>query len=203
MAEMRTSQLTALRRAIDCLPRRTREAMLAGIDNNTIVVGAYATADGVCPMLAAHRAGGRTNFIAFARAWDEFCFRGVTKRKRRPRLATRTELVTLRAHIEASMLAEENVDLSRALTEHDRLRRDRADRDRQEALAASPHEASSAGTPGPPAPVRPGDPDRSAELSRHPGWRWLRIMRSYDEYEQVLAELDSPQAERELAHSRH
>ena len=27
-------------------------------------------------MLAAHRAGGRTNAISFARAWDRFAFRG-------------------------------------------------------------------------------------------------------------------------------
>lgn len=202
MPRTRTSQLSVLRRAIDCLPRHTREAMLVGIDNNTIVVGAYSTADGVCPMLAAHRAGGRTNFIAFARAWDEFCFRGVAKRRRRPRLASHTELVTLRSHIEASLLAEETVDLSGALTEHDRLRRNRAERERQVAAVAVPIREAPA-KPRDRDRVRPGDPDRRRELAGQPGWRWLRIMRSYDEYEQALAELDSPQAERELTPSRH
>jgi hypothetical protein len=118
MAENRTSQIVALRRAIDCLPVRTRHAMLVGISNNTIVVGAYTMDNGVCPMLAAHRAGGRTNFVAFARAWDEFCFRGVRKGRRRPRLATSSELTTLRADIEASLLEEEHVDLVGAVAEH-------------------------------------------------------------------------------------
>ena len=47
-----------MRQAIDCLPVRTREAMLAGISDNDIIVGAYTDRDGrICPMLAAHRAG--------------------------------------------------------------------------------------------------------------------------------------------------
>ncbi len=41
--------------------------MLEGIAANEIIVGAYSTDDGICPMLAAHRAGGRTSVIAFAR----------------------------------------------------------------------------------------------------------------------------------------
>jgi hypothetical protein len=38
--------------------------MLDGIKRNPIIVGAYAATDGICPMLAAHRGGGRTSFIA-------------------------------------------------------------------------------------------------------------------------------------------
>jgi hypothetical protein len=58
-----------LRLAIDCLPMRTREAMLEGIHANEIIVGAYSDrAGGVCPMLAAHRHGGRTSFVSFAHA---------------------------------------------------------------------------------------------------------------------------------------
>ncbi len=54
-----------LRLAIDCLPLRTREAMLEGIRANEIIVGAYTDrAGGVCPMLAAHRHGGRTSFVS-------------------------------------------------------------------------------------------------------------------------------------------
>src|SRR3954471_4876069 len=65
------SPIEDLRLAIDCLPVRTRRAMLEGIRNNDIIVGAYADrAGGVCPMLAAHRCGGRTSFVSFARAWD-------------------------------------------------------------------------------------------------------------------------------------
>ena len=33
----------------------------------------------MCPMLAAHRNGGRTSFIAFAQAWDRFAFRGARR----------------------------------------------------------------------------------------------------------------------------
>jgi hypothetical protein len=47
--------------------------MLDGVRANTIVVGAYTDgAGGICPMLAAHRNGGRTSFLSFARAWDAF-----------------------------------------------------------------------------------------------------------------------------------
>ncbi|MBA2349653.1 MAG: hypothetical protein H0V81_15310, partial [Solirubrobacterales bacterium] len=64
------STIEDLRRVIDRLPTRTREAMLEGIGQNDIIVGSYSDRDGgVCPMLAAHRCGGRTSFISFARAW--------------------------------------------------------------------------------------------------------------------------------------
>ena len=44
-----------LRLTIDCLPLRTRIAMLEGVRSNDIIVGAYADrAGGVCPALAAH-----------------------------------------------------------------------------------------------------------------------------------------------------
>ena len=91
-----------LRRAIDGLPLRTREAMLEGVRTNEIIVGAYADRlGGVCPMLAAHRCGGRTSFVAFARAWDRF-----TGARRRSRRATSHELAVLRAQLEGSLLGE-------------------------------------------------------------------------------------------------
>src|ERR1700728_902294 len=48
-----------LRRAIDCLPTRTREAMLEGIARNErIIVGAYVDGEGgICPMLAGRASG--------------------------------------------------------------------------------------------------------------------------------------------------
>src|SRR3954471_14863787 len=89
-----------LRQAIDCLPERTREAMLEGIDANEIIVGAYTDRrGGVCPMLAAHRHGGPTRLATFAKAWDRY-----TGARRRPRPATQRELTTLRAMLEASLL---------------------------------------------------------------------------------------------------
>jgi hypothetical protein len=90
-----------LRLAIDCLPLRTREAMLEGVRSNDIIVGAYSDRrGGVCPMLAAHRHGGRTSFVSFAHAWDRFAG---AKRARR---ATQRELRVLEAQLEASILAE-------------------------------------------------------------------------------------------------
>ena len=88
-----------LRTTIDCLPLRTREAMLDGIAAGRIIVGAYTDRQGgVCPMLAAHRNGGRTSLASFARAWDRY-----TGAPRRPRRATERELTTLRAMLEASI----------------------------------------------------------------------------------------------------
>jgi hypothetical protein len=91
-----------LRTAIDCLPVTTREAMLDGIAAGRIIVGAYTDRQGgVCPMLAAHRNGGRTSMASFARAWDRY-----TGARRRPRPATQRELNTLRAMLEASIAME-------------------------------------------------------------------------------------------------
>jgi hypothetical protein len=89
-----------LRSAIDCLPERTRIAMLEGIDEeNRIIVGGYtAPGGGVCPMLAAHRRGGRTSFASFAKAWDRY-----TNAARGARPASERELRTLRAMLESSL----------------------------------------------------------------------------------------------------
>ena len=92
-----------LRTAIDCLPLQTRRALLAGVEANRIIVGAYTDRDGgVCPMLAAHRNGGRTSLASFARAWDRY-----TDAPRAPRPATERELNTLTAMLEASILLDE------------------------------------------------------------------------------------------------
>jgi hypothetical protein len=115
------SSVEDLRLAIDCLPLRTREAMLAGVRSNEIIVGAYSDrAGGVCPMLAAHRCGGRTSFVSFARAWDRFA---VAKRARR---ASARELRLLESHLEASIVAERGrADLGGAIADHQALVRDR------------------------------------------------------------------------------
>src|SRR3954466_13729954 len=123
---MPRSPLEDLRLAIDCLPRRTPLAMLEGGAPNELIVGAYTDRKGgVCPMLAAHRLGGRTNFISFARAWDRFA------RAKRARRATERELHVLRAQLEGSLLADENVDLEAAMREHQALARDRRAREAQ------------------------------------------------------------------------
>lgn len=100
-----------LRRAVDCLPAQTRAAMLAGLrEERQIVAGAYTHRGGVCPMLAAHRRGGRTSLLLFAKAWDRFT--GAA----RPRPATPHEVGVLAAHLEASLAAD--ADLGAALASH-------------------------------------------------------------------------------------
>jgi hypothetical protein len=91
------------------MPLQTRRAMLTGVEANRIIVGAYTDSNGgVCPMLAAHRNGGRTSLASFARAWDRYTgARGVA------RPATQRELNTLRAMLEASILLDETPVLER------------------------------------------------------------------------------------------
>jgi hypothetical protein len=117
-----------LRLTIDCLPVATRMAMLDGVSGGErIIVGAYADRDGgVCPMLAAHRRGGRTNFLSFATAWDRF-----TRAGRRARQATRRELEMLVGQLESSLMSDAHVDLDRAIDEHREIvgRREREARD--------------------------------------------------------------------------
>jgi hypothetical protein len=122
MRSLTHSPIDDLRLAIDCLPLRTREAMLEGIRANDIIVGAYSDRfGGVCPMLAAHRHGGRTSFVSFAHAWDRFAG---AKRARR---ATQRELRVLTAHLEASILAE--ADLGAAIRDHQAIARERRARE--------------------------------------------------------------------------
>src|SRR4051812_49741328 len=67
MPRSRRAAIQDLRHAIDCLPLRTREAMLEGVREHVIIAGAYTDRHGgMCPMLAAHRHGGRASFITFA-----------------------------------------------------------------------------------------------------------------------------------------
>ena len=196
MRTRRQVSITELRQAIDCLPRTTREAMLRGINTNEIIVGAYSDGDGICPMLAAHRNGGRTDFIGFARAWDRVAFRG--SRVRVARRATERELLILRTHLEASLMADDagEFDLGAALAEHQQLvsrrertaaaRRERTVR-RERADRREPAATSGSGR------VRPGDPDRSRELASRHGWAWMRVFRRYDDYERALARLEHEQ----------
>ena len=173
-----------LRQAIDRLPRHTRIAMLKGISANDIIVGAYATGDGICPMLAAHRNGGRTSFIAFAQAWDRVAFRG--RRKAGARRATERELLILSSHLEASLF-EDDVpadDLAAARREHQALM---AARGRDDRPRPADPDRSRPGDPGHP---RPGDPDRAPELEPRQGWAWTRVVRRYDEYERLMQRLE-------------
>jgi hypothetical protein len=109
------SPVERLRLAIDCLPVGTREAMLAGLRaNERIIAGAYVDGEGgVCPMLAAHRAGGRTDLLSFARSWDRF-----TRACKGARTATEREVRILIAQLEDSLSGAGGLDLDVAIAEH-------------------------------------------------------------------------------------
>lgn len=95
-------QAQRLRIMVDSLPHTTQVAMLEGLQRYDIIAGAYSDRDGgVCPMLAAHRCGGRTDFRSFARSWDRFT--GAVRARR----ASERELRTLGSHLEASLWREE------------------------------------------------------------------------------------------------
>jgi hypothetical protein len=154
--------------------------MVHGIDANRIIVGAYVDRQGgICPMLAAHREGGRTSLASFARAWD--CYTGANGR---PRSATERELRTLGTMLEASIAIDEQGpedELAKAAAEHRAAKR-RAARRR---------------VPKPRRPRRDtGERDRTRELRGRPGWAWLTLFRRFDEYERAVAELEEIERER-------
>jgi hypothetical protein len=165
-----------LRRAIDCLPRATREAMIGGIETGPIIVGAYTDGSGgVCPMLAAHRRGGRTSLASFARAWDRYT------EAQNARRATQRELNTLRAMLEASLWYDpEEADVAEAaaeLRERGKAREAEKARERRDT----------------------GERDRSRELRQRPGWAWLRVFRRLDDWEAALARAEEQRADQAAA----
>jgi hypothetical protein len=109
------------------LPERTRKAMLVGISNNTVITGAFTGGDGVCPMMAAHREGGRTSCVSFPEAWDKFT--GVYGRAI-TRQATGYEVGLLRMELEAS-LEPQHSELAEAIAEHAAMVEGRRHRDRR------------------------------------------------------------------------
>jgi hypothetical protein len=169
--------------AIECMPRETREAMLDGIASNRIIVGAYTDRQGgVCPMLAAHRNGGRTALASFARAWDRY-----TNAHGSPRPASERELRTLRVMLEASLVGdEERAELTAAVAALKAAKERRA-RESREAAEQRPTWDT-------------GERDRTPELHKRHGWAWLRVFRRYDAYKAALDQLEA--AEREQAAGR-
>jgi len=159
---MRRDHINELERAIDRLPMQTRTAMLDGIRANPIIVGAY-TDDkgGICPMLAAHRNGGRTTLLAFARSWDRFAD------TRRVRSASRRELAVLERLLTSSLDQDKDnelTDLGAAIAAHKDLTTRRMARRRPPAPAPAPEQISAARlTPGRVRGLRPRRADADAE----------------------------------------
>jgi hypothetical protein len=164
-----------LRTAVELLPQRTREAMLLGIERNQIIVGAYSDGEGgICPMLAAHRNGGRTNVASFAKAWDDFTG------ARRPRRATRREIRALRCYLEMSLL-EGDVRGGSLAQLAEGIRAERRETAERRAIEADV--------------VVPGDRNRFAELRLRRRWSWIRPVRRLDIFEATLAAAEEQLAE--------
>jgi hypothetical protein len=188
-----------LRLAVEQLPTHTKEAMLRGIASNRIIVGAYVDSrfGGICPMLAAHRNGGRTSVGTFACAWDAYTG------AKRPRRATRREVRTLRSVLEWSLGTTSELP-SGSLAEA--AAQIRAEREQFRCGAGQ--------TPGAidlpdaePADItirrRPetGETHRGRELRLRSNWVWMRPARHLDEYKDLLAAAEeqlSEQTAREL-----
>ncbi|WP_026911888.1 hypothetical protein [Patulibacter minatonensis] len=168
----RNTLIQDLRNTIDCMPMHTRVAMLQGVREENIIVGAYTDGTGgVCPMLAAHRRGGRTTFIQFARTWDRF-----TKAPRTgSRPAKTRELQILARHLEASIEAESEVitasEMGAAIAEHRALVERRKVEETAAAKRARRRERTAV----------------SAAPSRLPSW--MRPVGSVEEYERALEEV--------------
>ena len=159
-----------LRLAVEQLPQHTKEAMLRGIETNRIIVGAYVDSQsgGICPMLAAHRNGARTSVANFARAWDTYTA------AKRPRRATRREVLTLRSLLEWSL--DIDTDLSRgSLAE-------------AAAQIRAEREQFRCATPAPkPTSADTGERHRGRELRLSHDWAWMRPTKRLDEYKDLLA----------------
>jgi len=165
--------------------------MLRGIDSNSIVVGAYVDRDsgGICPMLAAHRNGGRTSLGSFARAWDRYTG------AKRPRLATRRELRTLRSLLELSLAPDPTKSGSIA---------EAAAQIRSERAGIAARDVDDLrGHDDPPIRARrgtaAGERHRGRELRDRPRWSWTRPARHYEVFRDLLAAAEEQLAEHPLS----
>jgi hypothetical protein len=150
--------------------------MLEGVRENEIIVGAYTSrGGGVCPMLAAHRRGGRTSLASFARAWDRYTGAG-----KQARAATPREIRTLTAMLESSLMYDiGDVDLAAAAADHRAL------------------SSRTAGEAPRPAPRDTGERNRTPELRKRHGWAWLRVFRRYDDFQAALAQAEGAERDAE------
>ncbi len=188
-----------MRTAVEAMPRRTRIAMLEGIRRNRIIAGGYRDRDsgGVCPMLAAHRTGGRTDLASFARSWDRFTG------ARRPRLATKREVSALRSYIELSLL-HDDIGQESLRSAAQRIRAERAEAKLAKSVDSEPS-AGRATAPGP-AEAPSSDRSRTKELRRRRRWAWLIPTRRYDVFAERVAaaeeQLSEQRAEELLGHGK-
>jgi hypothetical protein len=172
--------------AVEALPRHTKEAMLRGIDTNRIIVGAYvdSRSGGICPMLAAHRNGGRTSVASFARAWDEYTG------AKRPRRATRREVRTLRSLLEWSLGIDSDLPTGSLAEAAAQIRAER-ERFRCATTPTDEPEAEITIT----RTTNTGDQHGGHEPRLRRDWAWMRPARKLDEYKDLLAAAEEQLAE--------
>lgn len=139
--------------------------MLRGIETNRIIVGAYVDRDsgGICPMLAAHRNGGRTSVAAFARAWDDYT------NAKRPRRATRREVNALRSLLERSLDLDADFERTPIAELAAQIRSERA------ALARRAGQTADAGTIASPDLTVPEPDGASIRVRREPARDLLAV----------------------------
>ena len=199
---MKQERAQDLRAAVDRLPLSTRHAMLKGLDQNTIIVGADGNIrGGRCPMLAASIGSSKVTGKPFARAWDAY------GGARFSRPATRHELQTLRTMLHASIAMETEqpadltsaistltvpapakeadappvMDLQAAIAAHMASKERSSARDRAAVLARESARQERPDT---------GERDRTEELEGRHGWAWLRPFRRLDEFERAVHQLE-------------
>ncbi len=182
-----------LRSAVDALPRHSREAMLRGLDAGPIIAGAYSDSNtgGICPMLAAHRNGGRTDLASFARSWD--CYTGA----RKARLATKREIRTLRSYLELSLI-DPAVGSESMVQAASRIRSERSEH-RASGIVADTIEASRERGSAPAERKPTGERDRSSELAGREFWSWIRPTRRYDTWRRRVAAASGQHSEQAAA----
>lgn len=176
-----TDPAEELPRAIEQLAVATRAAMLEAVrcPATRLIAGGYVAPGGrVCPLLAAHRRGGRTNGESadvsnFADVWDRFTGTPTGA----PRPIEPAERRVLDGLLVASLTRERR---RREAIE----RRERREREAREAVVKvrTGRSATLEALLG-----APGDRSRAQELARRAGWAWLGIHRRYDHYRAALA----------------
>jgi hypothetical protein len=165
-------------------------------------VGGYTDRNGgICPMLAAHRNGGRTSFASFARAWDAFTGAG-----RRPRRASRREIRVLRTYLEMSLLEDDTrAPAGGSLTAiADQIRTERREAAERAATEGAAVEDAPVERPTPQPsrseplaePIRPEETVRIHDMRRRSRWGWLRSSPRADLYEATIAAEDEVSEQR-------
>lgn len=178
MPTFATDPIDELRSAVERLSPNTRAAMLAAVrcPATRIIAGGYVErGGGVCPLLAAHRRGGRTHddgtaSSPFAAVWDRFTAT--------PRGAPRPIEPAERRVLE---------DLLVSSLARERRRREAAERRERETREAVAKVRTGRAATLEALLSAPGDRNRAQDLARRAGWAWLGIYRRYDDYRAALA----------------